>query len=299
MVPYYAAAVLTVASSGKGESKCVQTPYGEMRSRAGAKLKYTTNDVQALYQNTPKQYLEDGVQSLDCELIDPCVDEFYAAVEKAARYLADQSGPVNSKNVLTIMYAGHGEPLDGAWVLKDCTISASELHRRIENSYAHCERRLHVDLIMDSCFSSRFLIDFLIASQNSEYVYAFDCFASSLPEEVSYEFAFLEHGVLSFHLTHQGNKHVDRNELAKAIDKSNQKTILKALHGITVPNPVTYLTAGKQHCVELISGHSLEVQGAGCIKLADYEGTLTRLGLSDALHRAKTAYGEAVTYIGE
>ena len=101
---------------------------------------------------------------------------------------------------------------------------------------------------------------------------------------------------MTFHLTHQGNSYVNRAKLAEAIDQQDDESIIKALQGTTIPNPVAFLTNGRQHCVELISGHCLEVQGAGHVELSEHFGALTHSGLASALNTAKTAYGGKVEY---
>jgi hypothetical protein len=107
---------------------------------------------------------------------------------------------------------------------------------------------------------------------------------------------WLGHGAFTFQLVNTGNSYVDRNELAKAVDNREMRTIVKALQGFTIPNPVAFLTAGRQHSVELVSGHYLQIQGAGGIELADHFGTLTKIGLATSLAKARFAYGQEVNY---
>jgi len=298
MIPYSIGAVLTVASPGNHKTDEADAIYGKMRTRASAKLKYTINDVRKLHKHMPTYGGNVDGELTHYELIKPSISDLIATIKKITTALRCSPCEEGRKKVFNIIYAGHGQSSDGSWELCDGIFSGTDLYRTICNAYGDSKNKLHVDLILDSCYSSRFLIDFIISSQNREIVYPFDCIASSLPDETSWEMDFLEHGAMSFHLTNEGNAHVDTIELAKAIDQKDHKVVVRALQGMTVPNPITFLTNGKQHCVILTSGHHLEVQGAGSVELDNHIGTLTHTGIANALATAKTAYGEDVQYEG-
>jgi len=298
MIPYAIGAVLLVASSGGHEAEEANAIVGKMRSRSGAKLKYTVNDIRALHKHMPTYGGNVDGELTHYELIDPSIYELFATIEKITSFLRCSPCKMERKKVFNIIYAGHGRPSDGGWELRDGDITGAELYRVISDTYGDNQIRLDVDLLLDSCYSSRFLIDFMVSAQNHETVGLFDCMVSSLPDETSWEMDFLEQGAMSFHLTHFGNSYVDANELARAIDRSDLKILVKALQGMTVPNPITLLTSGRQHSVILTSGHHLEVQGAGSIELGDHFGYLTHAGIAIALVAAKTAYGELIQYDG-
>lgn len=296
MIQYSAGALLAVASPGGHEAITEDALIGKMRSRSGAILKYTQNDICALKKHMPTygSYCDGELVSYD--LLNPSIEELYSTVKEITNYLKEAACEDGRKKVFNIIYAGHGKPENGEWELRDGVITGKELHEIICSIYFPCNNILHLDLILDSCYSSRFLIDLMVSSQNHKTVYPFDCIASSLPDEVSWEMEFLEHGAMSFHLTHEGNSYVNQKELAKAVDNKELRVIFMALQGITVPNPVAFLTNGRQHCVELTSGHHLKVQGSGSIELGDHLGKLTHAGISNSLNIAKTAYGEEVNY---
>lgn len=295
MIPYSIGTVLPVAAPGGHEAENADAIFGKMRSRAGAKLKYTINDVNALRKNMPTYGAYVDGELISYELIDPSIDELIETIDKIILELSDSPNEDGRKKVFNIIYAGHGLPGNGAWELRDGTISGVELHEAICKGYDDDQNKLHIDLILDSCYSGSFLIDFLVSAQSNETVYPFDCVASSLPDEKSWEISFLEHGAMSFHLTHPGNSYVDPAELARAVDQKDLKFVVRALQGVA-PNPVTLLTNGRQHSVLLVSGHVFEVQGAGSFELADHFGKLTHLGITNALEKAKTAYGKSVEY---
>lgn len=296
MIPYCASAVLTVASPGKEDAIEVDAFVGTMRSRSGAKLKYAINDIRSLRQRMPTYGAYCDGELVGYELLDPSVEELFLAVQEVTQYLNGFECEKERKKALNIFYAGHGNPSDGAWELRGGKVTGQELHEKLCAGYVSSGIKLHVNLILDSCYSSRFLIDFIISAQSHELIYPYDCLVSSLPDETSWEMDFLEHGAMSYTLTNDGNSYVDSAELAKAIDNRDSRVIVKSLQGVTVPNPVSFLTNGRQHCVELISGHHLEVQGGGSIELAEHLGNLTHAGILNALYVAKTAYGKNVDY---
>ena len=265
-----------------------------MRSRSGAKLKYTENDVARLCERMPiySGHIEGNTNQL--KRVNPKKSEVVNGIETLVACL--RQGETRGKRVLNIIYAGHGDPSDGGWQLKDGTLSGDEVSAIIAGSHEGSRNKLHIDLLLDSCYSARFPIDLMVGMKGNEHVYPFDCTVSSMPDEKSWEMNFIEHGALSYSLIHTGNEHVDGAELARTIDTCDRETVVKALQGAGVPNPVTLLTDGRQHSVELVSGHTIEVVGAGKVDLAEHLAVLTHAGLADCLYRAKSAYGEDVCY---
>lgn len=296
MLPYKSGILLSVASPGKGQGDECDALMGGMRSRSGAKLKYVTNDIEIFGRESPTYggYCEGEL--IYEKLLNPTVALFKKTLVHLIRQLIQQESLGREKYVLNLIYAGHGRNSDGGLELSDGVISGQELHELIASHYGERQNKLHVDLIIDSCYSGRFLIDFIVSSQTHDTVYAYDCVVSSLPDEKSYELDYLEHGALSFALSHSGNAHVDSKELARAVDSRDHKAILKFLQGVTIPNPVAFLTNGRQHSLHLDSGHLLSVAGAGSIELSDHIGALTHEALSDAISRARTNYGGETLY---
>ena len=287
MLPYESGIVLSIASPGGNEAEECDALLGRMRCRAGAKLKYVTNDIEKFGEDTPTYggYLQDA--PIFNRLIAPTTSQVLNSIRETVECLLQRKATPGRKNVFNLIYAGHGRPSDGAIELSDGALSGEDFYHALVENYSDCPNKLHVDIVLDSCYSARFLIDFIVSSQANETVYGFDCNVSSLPDEKSYEMDFIEHGAFSFSLTHPGNSYVDATELARAVDKQDLRTIVKSLQGITVPNPVAFLTNGRQHSMELISGHHLSIHGAGSIELSDHFGALTHAGLADAVARAK------------
>lgn len=297
MIPYVSGALLCVSAPGKDNGDLASGLFGTLRSRSGAKLKYTENDIRVLSEKLPTYGSYTESQLLTVKLTNPTKCEVIKQIDFLVGRLSQTPADSKRKKVLNIIYAGHGCPHDGSWDLCDGLLNAGDVYQQILQSYGTCENRLHLDLILDSCYSSRFLIDLLVISQDQNRVYPFDCFISSLPDEKSWEMDFLLQGALSYVLCHEGNAHVDSKELAQAIDSQDHRIIAKYLQGTTIPNPVTFLTNGRQHGVELTSGHYLEVQGAGSVSLVEVSEKLTHSGLADCLYRASQVYGEKIQYL--
>jgi hypothetical protein len=89
-----------------------------------------------------------------------------------------------------------------------------------------------------------------------------------------------------FTLKNPGNGHVDDSKLAEAVQNNDQTYIRTALQGF-VPNPVTYLTEGEQHSIELRNGHLMEVKGSGSFELPVKRFSAEQL--TDTLERAVKA----------
>lgn len=293
MARYIAEAAILIGAPGLEQPDLESCFAGSMRSRGGACLKFVRNDVEAWSSLISRDESERAIP-LE-KLLDPTIAHCIEQIQSIATALDHAPSNHGQTKALHIIYAGHGDPETGAWMLKDGKISAEQLLGEISNSYSR-ETRLHLNVTLDSCFASRFLISLMVACQNHPIIGTYECYASSLPDEKSFELALLGHGAFSFTRLYQGNAHVDRRQLAKAIDNNHLAEIMKGLQGVAVPNPVTLLTAGRQHAVKLTSGHHLEVEGAGYIRLSEHYGKLSLHGLYDSLYRAATAYGEEVPY---
>lgn len=113
-----------------------------------------------------------------------------------------------------------------------------------------------------------------------------DGFAACLHDEEAWELDSLGHGVLTFTMRNPGNSHVDSKRSSRAIRTgTDQAYVAIALQAFT-PNPVTYLSAGKQNSIDVINGHALQVVGAGEVELS---GEATVAQLSAALEWARDA----------
>ncbi|HEY9672270.1 MAG TPA: hypothetical protein V6D11_12555 [Waterburya sp.] len=299
MQNYQAAATLVISCPGPEQGEVISTRFGEMRSRDGATLQFTENDAQMYVQHYSEEFTWiENVSDYKVEYFsNPKKAHVIDCIHKLVQKLSHTPINNNGKKLLNLIFIGHGLPLNGALHLRDEVLEGSEFYDIVTSSYKDSSSTLHLDIVLDSCYSSRFLIDVLVQAQNSLKVYPFDCYIAALPDEKAWELSFLEQGAYSFSLGNRGNKYVNSGELAKAIDKQDWRILIKSLQGVTVPNPTSFLTAGKQHSLELVSGHFLEIEGAGRVDLLDKK--LSHSGLANTLAIARTAYGEDVEYIND
>jgi hypothetical protein len=122
-------ASLTIACQGIQESETKSTPYGEIRSRSGASLKFTANDAKEVYTNWLKHELEfyehksvpvEGHIYLEDPTKSEVLNAFNTINQILSKYPQDETG-------IDIFFAGHGECSSGALVLKDGILSVKEL----------------------------------------------------------------------------------------------------------------------------------------------------------------------------
>ena len=85
-------------------------------------------------------------------------------------------------------------------------------------------------------------------------------------------------------MKHPGNTHVEPHRLARAVDQNDEEYLRLALHAF-VPNPVTYLTRGDQHSLEVLNGNHLTIKGNGTVEIGD---TVTLSRLVAAVDRARS-----------
>jgi hypothetical protein len=221
-------------------------------------------------------------------LVDPTVTQFLSAVHLASQYVQRSRGEGNwNGGGITFFFSGHGTAGNGALVLKDGQIVASDLVRLlVQSSPRHDGTSLGVELFLDSCYSAAFLAEFVAASDDT-IIAPRDMWAASLHDELAWELDELGHGALTFAVLMQGNGYVDHDALAYAVHTGEDRYIRMALKSF-VPNPVTFLTERDQHEVRLTNGHYLEVVGAGACELADAE-RVSRDQILDVLDRARKA----------
>ncbi len=278
-------ASLIIACEGNSNSDILMTPYGEIRSRDGAKLKYVTNDARGVYywwskdSSVPMQahiYLENPTKS-----------DVKNAIDKINLELSSFD---QGNTGIDIYFAGHGEYNSGSLVLKDESLGAIELIDMIIEPLDPKKGVRGISLMLDSCYSGSFLIDVFLTLDNSTSCRLFDAMASCLPNEKSWELSFLEHGAYTFSRLNPGNSHVEKNELTKAIEKNDYKIIAKCIQGLvsSMASPVSFLTLGKQHSIECFKGLEFSINGHGSFSLADYNtGTVTREQLINLIYEAK------------
>jgi hypothetical protein len=280
-------ASLIIASKGPAQAEVRSTAYGEMRSRDGADLRYTSNDAKGMYsnwlenQNLPSEafiYLENPTKSV----VEEAVNQINGVL---SNYPQEKSG-------IDLFFAGHGHPRSGSLVLKDGNLSAKELIDLISRPLEKTKGRRGLSFFLDSCYSGGFLIDTIIELEKDDSTLRlFDALVSSMYDEKSWELSFLEHGAFTFSFLNKGNAYVDRLEFARAVEKNDSRIIAKYLQsmvGTMGGDSATFLTQGKQHSIDCIKGHHFTIGGFGNFSLTELEEEISREILEERFKMARS-----------
>lgn len=280
-------ASLIIASKGPEQAEVKSTAFGEIRSRDGADLKYTSNDAKGIHsswikhQNLPPEafiYLENPTKSVVEEAL-------YQINSVLSNYPQEKTG-------IDLFFAGHGYPRSGSLVLKDDSLSAKELIDLISRPLEKTKGSRGLSFFLDSCYSGGFLIDIIIELEKDKNpVRLYDALVSSMFDEKSWELSFLEHGAFTFSFLNKGNAYVDRLEFARAVEKNDSRIIAKYLQGMIGymgTDPATFLTQGRQHSIDCIKGHDFTVGAYGSFSLTEIEEEITRDVLEERFSMARS-----------
>jgi hypothetical protein len=296
-------AFIAIACSGPTEGEIRSSPAGIRHSKDGADLNFTTADAM-FFIDKMCTHSSDGHDAPDeeyvkftkmpgrcAQLTDPSVGEFEEALRLASEYVSQYVGTRHwSGGGISLCYSGHGAETTGALVLKDGDLTGAQLAEMIAANVEEGSHGRGVELLLDSCFAGAFMADFLAASCSPDMqdkIHPREMWIASLHDELAWELPELSHGALVFTLKNPGNAHADHWKLGEAVHNRDEQYVRMALQGF-VPNPVTYLTEGEQHSINLINGHHLEVKGAGYFELPPFE-SFDSTQLIDALERARDA----------
>ncbi|MCP1156997.1 hypothetical protein [Bacillus infantis] len=90
--------------------------------------------------------------------------------------------------------------VDGSWVLVDGDFSVNNLYELLNNYLKNDDNSLRVSLILDSCYSGKFLVDFLHkAYSEKDSKLSPDYFAAAcLHDEKAREVPYLGHGLYTY-----------------------------------------------------------------------------------------------------
>lgn len=274
-------ASVVVACEGPEEGTLRTGPAGSRRSRDGAKLAHVVADA----EYWAEQYRGEKSQAHHVIFLrNPTSAAVVAAIAEAGDHLQKhKSAPAWGGGQFNFAFAGHGTEA-GELVLIDASLSADVIANTIvEHTWAGHESKLRLSVVLDCCFSGRTLAELLLHPFHGLHYFLIDGFAAALHDELAWELEAWGHGALTFTMRNPGNGHVDRKRLARAVEENDEEYLRLALQAF-VPNPVTYLTAGDQHSIDLINGHSLQIKGCGTI---DVLGQPTRDQLFRAIEEAR------------
>lgn len=277
---------LIICCSGKQEAEVLESPFGELRSRSGAKLKYVLNDVRSF--SSLGWFTGDLPEGAYITLENPTKKEVYSAIDQINKILSQYP---QEHTGIDFYFAGHGTPF-GELVLADEGISAKELIIKISETLKPGEGYRGFSFVLDSCYSGGFLIDTVVELENNSHnVRLYDAKVSSMHNEKSWEMSFLEAGVFTYSLVNQGNKYVEPKELSKAIEEQDQRLIAKYLQGMvgSIASSVAFLTKARQHSIDCLKGMYFEIDGLGGFELPQDE-PITRDLLIKCFFDAKQGY---------
>ena len=254
-------ATIAIAANGTEEAPLLRTAHGDIRSRSGAELQYTTRDAQMVFREWTKK--DDRVPGeFHRLLIDPRLDQVECAIKEVSR-LIDQHYEEGIE--LHMYFAGHDEPGTGNLVLQDGVLSPTrflELQAEEVEAHGHYGART-VGVMLDSCYSGAFLIRLAIDAYERFTGFRIDgSRVSCPPDEECYELGVLGHGVFTFAMLHPGNSSVDRRGFNEAILLNDKAQIAKGMQGLLqgMSSATAYLTEGRQFSLS-ITKHFLSVDG--------------------------------------
>ncbi|WP_299983864.1 hypothetical protein [uncultured Ruegeria sp.] len=256
------------------------TGFGQMRSRAGADLRYTSADAELTFNKWSRD--KSVPKDAHVLLIEPSVADFASACTKVSKVL---SGYPQQDTGVDLYFAGHGLPGNGALVLSDGVVTATRLIGLLEDSLKPGEGLRGLSMLLDSCFSGAFLFEAMVALQNHEKLRLFDAQCSSMHDEKSWELSFLGHGAFTFTHFHKGNNYVDSQELADAIDRQDNRTIARCVQGLVgmTADPAAFLTQGRQHSIDCMKGNFIDAGTRGLFDITDVDGALSVQLIVDGL----------------
>lgn len=282
---------IAVACDGPSEGITRTSPIGSRRSRDGAQLENVLADARYWQKSAidDADRWDENRQPGDSPrfflLNNPTHTEVIDALTECGAFLRQFEDRANwGGGSIHLAFSGHGTK-EGNLVLADGELSPDELMEVIAASIkANPLRRRRVGFVFDSCFSGRTLARIIVHPLHGDRISIPDGFAAALHDESAWEFDFLQHGAFTFTMANPGNAHVDHDRLAKAVEQGDERYLRLALQGF-VPNPVTYLTEGDQHSLDLTNGHRLEIKGWGVISVGP---NASQDELLDALHKVRS-----------
>jgi hypothetical protein len=129
-----------------------------------ADLRYTTADVNYYAKHWAEPNYDTGLDEHHVLLQDPNLEAVFDALVESGEWLRNfADDPEWDGGGITLNFAGHGREGDGALIVPDGEITSSELAKRLA-TIARLDpagHSLRVVLMLDSCYSGEFLINFI------------------------------------------------------------------------------------------------------------------------------------------
>ena len=263
---------LSLSCSGPDKATTRTGPIGVIRRRDSADLKFTTRDVDWLHSHFMEPKYDSATVEKHFRCVNPQKADFLRTIDEAIAHLAQYRSNLDwDGGGLVIVYAGHGTEHTGAIVFSDAVLEPEELAHYLARRKPKSHRRLRVDLVLDSCFASAFVAQFLTCAWNELEDYLFPCtlFAAALPDEYAWEMPTLGHGVFTHAYKTEGEWSLaqPRLLLITRILWSRWRKKDPQLQRLTMGG-VSYITNGDQHSLEYENGH-FQLHGAGSFNISD------------------------------
>jgi hypothetical protein len=255
---YVYEATLAVGCEGPAPGLVRSSPAGSRRSRDGAQLQCVLADARHWYKGSDNRPEPSSTYGILLE--NPTRAQVFSGLIQCGEFLNQFKAREDwNGGTLNFTFCGHGSQ-GGELVLADGELSPDELIEQIDALISSTAPKRKARFVFDCCFSGLTLARIMVHPLHGPRISIPDAFAAALHDELAWELDSLGHGALTFTLRYPGNQHVDQSRLARSVEEGDDAYLRLALQGF-VPNPVTYLTEGDQHSLELTNGHLLDVKG--------------------------------------
>ncbi len=267
-------AFIAVSASGPDQATERSGLFGTRRSRDGADLRFTTSDCDWFSDHLREPNYDSGIAEHHIRLVNPGLSDVMGGISEAGRFLSSHVSDARwDGGQITVIYAGHGTPTTGAWVLRDGNMDAVALAETLLQVVKSTSRHLRLDLVMDSCFAGAFVADLLEYSWSrpDHRLFVCDVFGAALPGELAWELDSHQHGAFTYAFRAMfeplvlGSPSLPRHRPSGIRDTDRLRS-----------GGVSWLTDDEQHAFEYLNGH-LKVIGAGSARL--YEAPVVDTGL--------------------
>lgn len=261
-------ASIIVACSGPNETSFIDSPFGKIRSKDGADLKFTSNDAKGIFSKWENSNVPENTSKY---LENPTLLELISAIKDVSEVLAEFP---QGQTGIDFYYSGHGALADGGWVLRDKNFTAEMLCEEMSKFIIPRAGIRGISLMLDSCYSGAFLINLMVHLENLANLRLFDAQTSCLHNEKAYESKMLGHGFFTYTKLFPSNKHVPIEEFKDAIIKKDFKTQTMHLQGLvsSMVCPTFFLTQGRQTVLDVMKGNFINVKGHGDYTLGGEDG---------------------------
>lgn len=224
-------------------------------------LRYTTADCDFFYNSLKEHHYDTGVKEKHVRLQNPTVEELKYALKEGVNYLNQFSEEENwCGGEIIFIFSGHGVDESGAICLKDRIFSARDLAQIISEARVKNERRIRLNIILDSCYSGAFLINLIEEAWNNftDEIFLCDMWSSSSFDEVSFEDEERQHGLFTYAWK---SKQEVMDEIGGALHSMiNYREKLKTVEELTefMQNPIIYVNGGLSQGNKMIYVNELE-----------------------------------------